>query len=81
MGLTADGRRAYLAYLRGHFLVLDTSQLATGAIPPGTTVSFNDKLLSPVANCGRDGGPPTATARNRAPNPTRRSEYPGARSR
>jgi hypothetical protein len=55
MGLTADGRRAYLAYLRGHFLVLDTTQLATGAIPPGTMLSLNDKLLTPPANRPRWG--------------------------
>jgi len=55
MGISADGRRAYLAYLRGHFLVLDTSQVAAGAIPPGTTLSLNDKLLTPVANRPRWG--------------------------
>jgi len=55
MGVSADGRRTYLAYLRGHFLVLDTSAVATGAIPPGTTLSLNDKLLTPVANRPRWG--------------------------
>jgi hypothetical protein len=60
MGVTVDGSRTYLAHLRGHFLVLDTSAVASGAIPPGTVLSLNDKLLTPVDNRPRwgtaDGG-------------------------
>jgi hypothetical protein len=59
MAVTVDGRRTYLAYLRGHFLVLDTSDVAAGRIPPGG-LSLNDKLITPVANRPRwgtaDGG-------------------------
>jgi len=55
IGLTADGRRAYLAYLRGHFLVVDTTALATNAVPPGMALSLNNKLLTPVANRPRWG--------------------------
>jgi hypothetical protein len=46
---TVDGRRTYLAYLRGHFLVLDTSSVADG-VAPGEFVNLNDKLLTPVEN-------------------------------
>jgi hypothetical protein len=60
IGVSADGRRTYLAYLRGHFLVLDTSAVASGALPPGGVLSLNDKLLTPVENRPRwgtaDGG-------------------------
>jgi hypothetical protein len=59
MSVSVDGRRTYLAYLRGHFLVLDTSDVAAGRIPPGG-LSLNDKLLTPVENRPRwgtsDGG-------------------------
>ncbi|MGH8894201.1 MAG: LVIVD repeat-containing protein, partial [Actinomycetes bacterium] len=59
MAPTADGKRTYLAYLRGHFLVLDTSEVADG-VAPGETVNLNDKLLTPVENRPRwgtaDGG-------------------------
>ncbi|MGH3646673.1 MAG: LVIVD repeat-containing protein [Micromonosporaceae bacterium] len=54
MGVTVDGRRTYLAYLRGHFLVLDTSDVAAGRIPP-SGLSLNDKLLTPVENRPRWG--------------------------
>ncbi|MGH3713909.1 MAG: LVIVD repeat-containing protein [Micromonosporaceae bacterium] len=54
MGVTVDGRRTYLAYLRGHFLVLDTSDVAAGRIPPGG-LSLNDKLLTAVENRPRWG--------------------------
>ena len=54
MAVTVDGRRTYLAYLRGHFLVLDTSDVAAGEIPPGG-LSLNDKLLTPVENRPRWG--------------------------
>jgi hypothetical protein len=45
---SADGRRTYLAYLRGGFGVLDTSKVANNRIPPGTVESLNDDLLTPV---------------------------------
>jgi hypothetical protein len=45
---SADGRRTYLAYLRGGFGVLDTSKVAKGKIPPGTVESLNDDLLTRV---------------------------------
>jgi hypothetical protein len=48
MAVTVDGSRTYLAYLRGHFLVLDTSDVAAGRIPPGGALSLNDRLLTPV---------------------------------
>jgi hypothetical protein len=34
LGLSADGRRAYLAYLRNGFMIADTSQLADGVANP-----------------------------------------------
>ncbi len=49
MAPTVDGRRTYLAYLRGHFLVLDTSDVADG-IATGEVVNLNDNLLTPPAN-------------------------------
>jgi hypothetical protein len=59
MAVTVDGNRTYLAYLRGHFLVLDTSDIAANRIPAGG-LSLNDKLLTPVENRPRwgtsDGG-------------------------
>jgi hypothetical protein len=45
---SVDGTRTYLAYLRGHFLVLDTTDVATGNLPPGGVLSLNDKLLTPI---------------------------------
>lgn len=54
MSVSVDGTRAYLAYLRGHFLVLDTSDVAAGRIPDGG-LSLNDKLLTPVDNRPRWG--------------------------
>jgi hypothetical protein len=47
---TADGRKTHLAYLSGHFLVLDTSKVAKGAVREGTVESLNDDLLTPPAN-------------------------------
>ena len=43
-----DGTRTYLAYLRGGFGVLDTSEVANDQVPAGTVESLNDKLLTPV---------------------------------
>lgn len=34
LSLSSDGRRAYLAYLRNGFMILDTSQLADGILNP-----------------------------------------------
>jgi hypothetical protein len=45
-----DGTKTYLAYLRGTFLVLDTSKVANNQIPAGTVESLNDDLLTPIAN-------------------------------
>ena len=45
---SADGRRTYLAYLRGGFGVLDTSTVADNQVPPGTVESLNDDLLTRV---------------------------------
>ena len=42
-----DGRRTYLAYLRGGFGVLDTSRVAGNRVPVGTVESLNDDLLTP----------------------------------
>lgn len=55
MGVSVDGARTYLAYLRGHFLVLDTSAVAAGDLPPSGVLSLNDELLTPVANRPRWG--------------------------
>jgi hypothetical protein len=49
MGVSADGRRTHLAYLRGHYLVLDTSEVAANA-RPGEVISLNDDLLTAPAN-------------------------------
>jgi hypothetical protein len=46
---TPDGKTTYLAYLRGGMLVLDTSDVANNA-SPGTVISLNDKLLTPIDN-------------------------------
>ena len=46
---TADGKTTYLAYLRGGMLVLDTSDVVSN-VSPGTVISLNDKLLTPIAN-------------------------------
>jgi hypothetical protein len=44
IAVSPAGTRTYLAYLGGGFLVLDTSQLAAGAVSPQVT------LLTPTAN-------------------------------
>ena len=46
---TVDGKTTYLAYLRGGMLVLNTSDVANNT-SPGTVISLNDKLLTPIAN-------------------------------
>src|SRR6266498_4781741 len=45
---SADGTRTYLAYLRGGFLVLDTSKVANSQIAAGAVENLNDDLLTPV---------------------------------
>ena len=45
---SVDGKRTYLAYLRGGFGVLDTGKVARGDIPAGTVESLNDDLLTTV---------------------------------
>jgi hypothetical protein len=41
-----DGKRTYLAYLRGGFGVLDTSKIANDQVPAGTVESLNDDLIT-----------------------------------
>jgi hypothetical protein len=48
MAPSVNGRRTYLAYLRGGFGVLDTSKVADDLIPAGTVESLNDDLLTSV---------------------------------
>src|SRR5215510_8262557 len=43
-----DGKRTYLAYLRGGFGVLDTRRIANDQVPPGTVENLNDDLLTPA---------------------------------
>jgi len=50
MAPTTSGRCTNLAYLRGGFLVLDTSKVAEDGVPAGTVESLNDDLLTPPAN-------------------------------
>ena len=50
MGVKPDGSRTYLALEAGHFLVLDTGDIANNTIPPGTVLSLNDKLLTDPTN-------------------------------
>lgn len=51
IGLSVDGRRAYLAYLRNGFMVVDTSQLADGLANPQIN------LLTPLENWPQWSGP------------------------
>jgi hypothetical protein len=48
MAPSFDGKRTYLAYLRGGFGILDTSKVADNKIPAGTVENLNDDLLTPV---------------------------------
>ena len=43
-----DGKKTYLAYLRGGFGIVDTSKVANNQIPAGTVESLNDDLLTPA---------------------------------
>jgi hypothetical protein len=47
---TVDGTRTHLAYLRGGYLILDTSKVANNEVQAGTVESLNDDLLTPVEN-------------------------------
>jgi hypothetical protein len=46
---TADGKTTYLAYLRGGTLILDTTDVVNN-VSPGSVISLNNKLLTPIAN-------------------------------
>jgi hypothetical protein len=50
MGVKANGSRTYMALEAGHFLVLDTTDIANDTIPPGTVLSLNSKLLTDPKN-------------------------------
>jgi hypothetical protein len=50
MGVKPDGSRTYLALEAGHFLVLDTSDIAQNKVPAGTVLSLNGKLLTDPKN-------------------------------
>jgi hypothetical protein len=45
---SVDGKRTYLAYLRGGFGVLDTAIVANDQVPVGRVENLNDDLLTPV---------------------------------
>jgi hypothetical protein len=47
---TFDGTRTHLAYLAGHFLVLDTRAITRDRVPVGTVEDLNDDLLTPPEN-------------------------------
>jgi len=50
MGLKPDGRVTYMALEAGHFLILNTSDIAANRIPPGTVLDLHDKLLTNPTN-------------------------------
>jgi hypothetical protein len=52
LSVSVDGRRAYLAYLRNGFMILDTSDLAAAGIP-----NPQIKLLTPLENWPLWSGP------------------------
>lgn len=52
-----DGTRTHLAYLRGNYLVLDTTKVAKNQVPAGTIENLNDDLLTPPANRPQWGEP------------------------
>ncbi len=55
MAPTSDGTLTHLAYLRGNYLTLDTSDVVKNRIPAGTVLSLNDKLITQPANRPRWG--------------------------
>jgi hypothetical protein len=50
MGVKPDGSVTYMALEAGHFLVLDTSDIAGNKVAPGTVLSLNNKLLTDPTN-------------------------------
>lgn len=50
MGVKPDNSITYMALEAGHFLVLDTSDIASNNIPAGTVLSLNGKLLTDPTN-------------------------------
>jgi len=50
MAPTADGKRTYMAYLRGGMLVLDTSKVVSETHSHADVLSLNDSLITPIAN-------------------------------
>src|SRR5262252_2917534 len=50
IGVKADGSVTYMALEAGHFLVLDTSDIARNKIAPGTVLSLNSNLITDPTN-------------------------------
>jgi len=50
MGVKADGTVTYMALEAGHFLILDTRDIAANRIPAGTVLDLHDKLLTNPTN-------------------------------
>jgi hypothetical protein len=50
IGVKPDGSVTYMALEAGHFLVLNTSDIAGNKIAPGTVLSLNDKLITDPTN-------------------------------
>jgi hypothetical protein len=50
MGVKPDGSITFMALEAGHFLALDTSDIAANNIPPGTVLSLNNKLITDPTN-------------------------------
>src|SRR5215472_201290 len=86
IGVKPDGSRTYMALEAGHFLVLDTSDIAGNKIPPGTVLSLNNKLITDPTNRPvwlQNPPDPTAAggstlperSQRTAPTATRRSKY------
>lgn len=54
MAPTADGRVTHLAYLRGHYLALDTGEVVDNPDPP-SVIDLNDNLITQVGDRPRWG--------------------------
>jgi hypothetical protein len=50
IGVKPDGSVTYMALEAGHFLILDTSDIARNKIVPGTILSLNGKLITDPTN-------------------------------
>jgi hypothetical protein len=50
IGVKPDGKMTFMALEAGHFLALDTSDIAKNRIPPGTVLSLNGKLITEPTN-------------------------------